>query len=582
MKNKCWYFVWCIRKYFWKPPPRICIADDDVTALEKDFSLDEINAILQFKEYLAQLQDLAQKTSEDKARFSEFEKEDTLVADHALIEMSKKYTLVQETIAEAIEYKQHRTDGQFEQAQKLINNLEREICIFKSNLENCPRPEELFRGPRKILVEEIAQTDEEDLNSKDKMKSEFSLEMFNKDNISQILTAVKNCMDTIVEESGSNWKISTEEISKFLRGNYDDTKKQLEMSVAEYLEKNNQLQLSTSESVLVQTASIEKKLFDIFLLLDRQLVEAQAVAETLRFFNRKFVHFAQKCDKRWEDSCAKYITTCNRVQEAQENMNFSSNKMSSISYSLTQQTGLLENLLTEFGTVNQTVATLIATGAFGTHGKEQIEAVCYSIGELEGRVFNVEDVYRVNMRCILDLIEKPGKKLESLLQYIEELGILSDFVRSITKTYESMISCSSAEGRKNQLCLLGHFKDYESVQDEGDAFQDGDKTEKFSLGIASQTMLGSQNSFVEGVSHSRIISMLNEVIKKTTPEMSKADNIVVHQKDFEQNWIQNFTEAESKMKQLNIWDAAMSETALSEINSDCLLPKSSGSSAGED
>ncbi|GBN85476.1 hypothetical protein AVEN_44331-1 [Araneus ventricosus] len=496
--------------------------------------------------------------------------------------MSKKYTLVQEAINEAIEYKQHRTDDQFEKAQKLINNLESEIYVFKSSLENCPRPKELFLGPRKILVENTAQTNDEGLNSEDKEQAEFSLEIFNKDNISHILTSIKNCMDTIVEESGSNWRMTNEEIKKFLRGNHDDTKKQLEISVAEYLEKNNELQVSSSESALVQIANIEKNLFDIFLFLDRQLVEAQAVAETLRFFNRKFVHFAQKCDKRWEDSCANYITTCNRVQEAQENMNFCSSKMSRISFSFTQKTEALENLLTEFGTINQTVATVIATGDFGKHGKDQIEAVCYSIGELESRVFNVEDVYRVNMRCILDLIEKPGKKLESLLQYIEELGILGDFVRSITKTYESMISCSSADGRMNQLRLLGHFKDHESVQNEGDAFQDGDKTEKFSFGAASRTMLERQNSFVEGVSHQRIISMLNDVIKKTTSEMSKADNIVIQQKDSEQNWIQNFTEAESKMKHLNIWDAAMSETALSEINSDCLLPRSSGSSAGED
>ncbi|KAF8770676.1 hypothetical protein HNY73_018176 [Argiope bruennichi] len=554
--------------------PRI-VVDDEMAALGRDFTPNEINAILKFKEYLLQLQDLAHKTSEEKTRFSESDKKDSIAADHTLNEMSKKYTSVQGAINEAIGYRQLRTDDQFEQAQKLISNLEREIFIFKNSLEKSPAQRHLYQGrtPHKILAEKVTQTNEEDLSSKYKIVGAFSLEVLNKDNISQILAAVKDCMDIIVQESGSNWKITAREISEFLRGNHNDVKRQLEISVAEYLEKNNQLQISTCESVLVQTANIEKQLFDIFLFLDRQLVDAQAVAETLRFFNRKFMHFAQKCDKKWEDSCANYITTCNRVQEAQENMNFSSSKMSRITCSLRQHNEALENLLKESGAITQTVAGIIATGDFSTHGKDQIEAACYTIEELEGRVFKVEDVYRYNMRCILELIEKPGKKLESLLQYIEELGILSDFVKNITKTYESMISCSYAESGMNQLRLLG---DSESVQE----LRDG--TEKFSLGEASQTMLGNLNGFAEGASHLRIISMLNDVIKKTASKMSKSSDSMDHRKYSKENWIQTFSQAESKMKQLNIWDSSISETALSDINSDCLLPKSSGSSARED
>ncbi|PRD22777.1 UNVERIFIED_CONTAM: hypothetical protein NCL1_48237 [Trichonephila clavipes] len=572
-----------------KPGTRILFSDEDAVALERDFSPNEIAAILRFKEYLSQLQELAEKTSNEKSRFTECEKEDGfLFNDQALIQLNKKYSSVQVKINEVLENKRHRSDQQFEQTQERINNLQKEVSSLKNSIETVPILQYQCASylKSKVQTENTTQTSDESHSVK-KKTSNPDFEVLNNDSQRLILTAIKDCMYKIVQESGSNWGDVVMEISKFLKENHLETKQQVETSISDCLEKNNSLQIPTCDSLIIQTENIEKELLNVFLILDRQVVDVQAIAETLRFFNRKFVYFAQKCDERWKDSCQDYIITCNTVQEAQENMNFSSCRMSRISYSLNQRSTELEGLMRELGIITQIVAAVTESEDQKSNGTDQIEETCASMEELENRICKIEDVFRCNTGRILEMIEKPGKKLESMLQYIEELGVLSDLVKNISKAHESMISCYSmnhnGNGTATRFSLFEESKDNESVsnisQMEGSLCQDMDNTEDLSCEDMSVTTL--QNKVLEAIPHKRIITMLNNAIRKTTAKAMKENNIS-NQKAFKKKSATEPLQPESEVKDADIWGLTASDLTLSEVNSDCLLPKSGSSSSGED
>ncbi|GIY63225.1 uncharacterized protein CDAR_119821 [Caerostris darwini] len=580
-----------IRRYFDKPGPRVSFAGEDVTTLGKDFSPSEIAAILRFKEYLLQLNNLAQKTSLEKIRFFEADKKDSFTFDDgAFTQMTKKYASVKDLLNGELERKRYKTDHQFEEAHEQINDLRKEIVSFKESFEKYFPAEDqnrMFLEDAPWKVEQTTQTNEEEHYQRERMDI-FTLEVFNNENVSIMLTAIKDCMNTIVHESESNLKNTTEEISKFLKNNHNITKSQLESTVMEYLNRYEQYRISACESLLFQTANIEKQLLDLFLFLERQLVDVQAVDETLRFFNRKFVHFEQKCDKRWEDSCNQYLVTCHRVQDTQDSMDRSSCRMSNVSLYLNQHSEELVNLLKDFGVLDQTVKVVMASGELEAQRKEQVEEACLLMEELEQRVFKIEDVYRFNIRCILELIEKPGKRLESLLQYIEELGVLSDFVKNITKSYENIISLPSTSispsenNTTTQLCSLEETKDTDSCRDEDDSCQDGDGTSQISFWTDNSMTLQTQNRTDKDVSPKIIISMLNKAIKKTASEMSKGFHVPSLKKLSKDQITENYTPSQSEVNNPTTWSLLSSATNLNDINSDCLIPRSDQSSSCDD
>ncbi|GIY95227.1 uncharacterized protein CEXT_550191 [Caerostris extrusa] len=233
---------------------------------------------------------------------------------------------------------------------------------------------------------------------------------------------------------------------------------------------------------------------------------------------------------------------------------------------------------------------------------------------LDGRTgakgFKIEDVYRFNIRCILELIEKPGKRLESLLQYIEELGVLSDFVKNITKSYENIISLSSTSispsenNTVTQLCSLEETKDTDSCRDEDDSCQDGDGTSQISFWTDNSMALQSQNRTDKDVSPKIIISMLNKAIKKTASQMSKGFNvpslknsrkiklqkiILLHNLKVVRSSRPHFGRqivccrlCSWIVNNHTNWSLLSSATNLNDINSDCLISRSDQSSSCDD
>ncbi|GFU21976.1 uncharacterized protein NPIL_145001, partial [Nephila pilipes] len=531
-------------------------------------------------------------TFKEKVRFTEYEKEDNIFFNNdALLQLNKKYSSIENKIKEVLEVKRRKSDQQFDLTHKAIDNLKKEVRSFKDDIE---KSEANLQDKctsvlkYKVLIENTTQTNGEDQNSKKKTENSNS-EVFNIENQIEILTAIKDCMHKIVRESRSNWEGVIFEISKFLKENYVVTKKQLEVSIIEYFKNNSSLQTPACDPLIIETENIEKELLDVYLILERQVVEVKAIANTLRYFRRRFAHFAQKCDERWKDSCQAYIIICNTVQESQENMNFSSCRMSRISCSLNQRSTELEDLMKELGVITQ-IAAIRSSESHETHGAGQLEETCASMEELENNICKIEDIFRSNTGCILELIEKPGKKLESVLHYIEELGILSDFVKNVSKTRENAVSRSTenlyrnGNGAVTRSSLFEESKDNESVSNasliEGSLYQDVEGTEELlSCGEMSATTL--QNEVLQVIPHKRIISLLNSAIRKTVTGTVKNGNIS-NQKELKKKSIGVPLLAKSEGKESNVWGLTASEMTLSDINSDCLLPVSSPSSSGED
>lgn len=351
------------------------------------------------------------------------------------------------------------------------------------------------------------------------------LQTFDTETCNVLLFAIKDCMDQIVTES--KWNVKNNpvlEMSTFIKQQY----KNLE-ELMNFVMNERQLQIDV---LPLETEGTEKELLDIFIFLNKKIVEVQAIEETMKFFNRKFINFADKCEIKWAHSCSALDATRTSVNEAKDSFIFSCSKMSRISCVLTEQTGDLEESGRILEDAIQRTTAIAEREALENKRMEELSCI---IKSMEATLAKIGEEYCLKMRAISESLETPKQTLETFVRYVENMEFFDDLLKNIAKKYEggAMAYMSACEQEDNSRLEDDKDNETSSIISDGDlsSCQFGETFSEFWFEINRSKHDKSDRSKKDNarktgtpLTLSRMASLFDEDIRKKAEELIEKDD----------------------------------------------------------
>ncbi|KAG8179737.1 hypothetical protein JTE90_025070 [Oedothorax gibbosus] len=533
-----------------------------------EITKNEISEILKIKtELMAQLKDLAVKTSTEGQLFSDGSHD---MDGPLLAHLQERNSAVRAEMMATLEQNHANAANKFEELERIVEDFGKESLFIRDSLERLVRNEELYEAEvYRRLVEIGLQTkyaDFDDIeNASTQQESYIS-------NSKLVLFDIKECMEEIVSSSKVNWENFILETVTSIKQYQKNLEEWLKCNIIENFEKMSQLQI---DMLMAKSGGIEKQLLEISIFSDRKLVDVQVIEDILKFFNMKFVAFADKCQVKWCDSCTNLDNSNDVVNETKDNLIFGCSKMSRMTCSLGQQMADIKDIANAIGDAVQKANAISKKQVLDKANTKRIEKIVCVVETMKDTLAMVDEDYHLKLQAISKSMETPHKRLERFVECVEDLEFFSEFSKNIASRYENVYNQGCGE-----VDNLEEVKDLETLSMiSGDGLSScrfGESVSEYSNEVNHRSMISEPSNKNENPKESRkystlkrMLSALNDIIKKTAVELVEEDTGCLERK------LLPTKDMEVKLKQASFnWSSVPSEVNLWDVSNDCLLSAS--------